>query len=1050
MRWIVWTSLRFRYLVAGLAVALLYFGVTLTGHQKLDVFPEFAPVTVEIQTSCLGLSPDQVEALTTVPLEAALHGVPGVDDIRSDSEPQLSAIFLYFGSGTDVYHARQLVQERLQATAHTLPSWCDLPQMYPIVSATSRVMQIGLTSATVPLTTMSMIAQWTIRPRLMEVPGVANVAIWGERPQQIMVEANPREMAAHNVAMDDLMTTAADAVDAGELRYTNGSAVGSLGMVQTAAQRLYVHNIQPIAVPRQMAGVPLSVRKTATGTKVLTIGDVSDVTWGYPPLIGDAVIDGGPGLMLVIEKFPGANTLQVTAGIDRALSALEPGLPGIGVDDQIFRQASFIDTAIHNLSQSVIGGCVLVVFVLIMFLFQWRAALVSLLAIPLSLAAAEIVLAAIGSTINTMILAGFAVAVGVVVDDAIIDMENIVRRLREWRAAGRKITPLHLVLAASLEVRVAIFYATLINIVAVIPVMLVGGLTGAFFEPLALAYGLAVLASMVVALTVTPALGLILLKKARLGPKDPPLMRVLKRGYTWLLSRVLEAPKYAFITVVVALAAGAVTYPRLGQDLFPTFKEPDFLMHFVTKPGTSVQEMDREVTSLQRKVLAAGGVTDAGSHIGQALLGEEVSGVNFSETWLSLAPNASYNQTMSRLRALADSYPGVFSDVQTYLHERIDEVLTNGTTEDVAVYLYGPGLSTLQRLGSELAAKLGKISGLADVQPAALEFIPQATVTVRLAAASRYGLTPGDVRREAAIRMASEPMSEIATGGKLYIVAAWTTAATRNSLTNLERLPIDTPSGGHVALGTVATIAMMPSPSQIVRNNGERMQEVDANVTGRDLGSAAGAVRAALATMKLPAGYTAQLEGAAVERSSAQQRLIYYGIAAALLILLLLQAAFRSWRLAIMLVVTLPMALVGGVIAVWGDLGTITLGALVGFFTVLGIAARNGILLISHFRHLEEQEGVPFGPELVIRGTSERLSPILMTALATALALAPLVIYGNQPGQEIEYPMAVVILGGLATSTLLNLFVLPSLYLLVGHDDRGRPPRTPRPVPAEG
>src|SRR5450756_1415927 len=1038
MRWIVWTSLRFRYLVAGLAVALLYFGVTQTGHQKLDVFPEFAPVSVEIQTSCLGLSPEQVESLTTVPLEAALHGVPGVNDVRSASEPQLSAIFLYFGSGTDVYHARQLVQERLQATAHTLPSWCDLPQMYPIVSATSRVMQVGITSATVPLTDLTMITQWTIRPRLMEVPGVANVAIWGERPQQIMVQADPKKMAANNVALDQLMTTAADAVDAGELKYTNGAAVGSLGYVQTAAQRIYVHNVQPISTPAQMARVPIAITGTGTNRKVLSVGDVANVAWGYPPLIGDAVINGGPGLMLVIEKFPGANTLDVTNGIDKALASMEPGLPGVHVDDQIFRQASFIQTAIHNLSQSVLLGCILVVFVLISFLFQWRAALVSLLAIPLSLAAAEIVLAATGATINTMILAGFAVAVGVVVDDAIIDMENIVRRLRGWRAKGTKITPLHLVLAASLEVRVAIFYATLINIVAVVPVMLVGGLTGAFFEPLALAYGLAVLASMAVALTVTPALGYILMKNARLGAQDPPLMRVLKRGYTRLLRGVLKAPKYAFAAVVVVLGLGVIIYPRLGQDLFPTFKEPDFLMHFVTKPGTSVQEQDRILATLQRNVLAVPGVADAGSHVGQALLGEEVNGVNFSETWLSLSPNANYDQTMAKLHAIIASYPGAYSDVQTYLHERIDEVLTNGTTEDVAVYFYGPSLSTLQSLGNQLTAKLAKIPGLDDVQPAALEFIPQATVTVKIAAAARYGLTPGDVRREAAIMMASEPMSEIATGGKLYIVAAWTTAATRTNVTNLRQLPIDTPSGGHVALGTVASIAMQPSPSQIIRDNGERMQEVDADVTGRDLGSAAGAVRAALATIKLPAGYTAQLQGEAIERASAQQHLVYYGIAAALLILLLLQAAFRSWRLAIMLVVTLPMALVGGVIAAWGDLGTITLGALVGFFTVLGIAARNGILLISHFRHLEEEEGMEFGPALVIRGARASAVASAVIRIGDSRSLAPLVIYGNQAGQEIEFPMAVVIIGGLATSTLLTLFVLPSLYLLVGRRrDRG-------------
>jgi CzcA family heavy metal efflux pump len=903
-------------------------------------------------------------------------------------------------------------------------------------------MQIGLTSKTVSLMDMSMMAQWQLRPRLMDVPGVANVAIWGEKPKQLMIEADPAKMAKNGVAMDDIMTAASNAVDAGELGYTTGAAVGSLGLAQTANQQIDVHNIQPIAAPRQLAQVPL----TAAKGKALNLGDVADVTWASPPLIGDAVINGGPGLMLVVEKFPGANTIDVTNGIDKALAAMAPAMPGVTVNNQVFRQASFIEIAIHNLSQSVLLGCVLVVFVLLMFLFQWRAALVSLLAIPLSLAAAEIVLVAMGTTTNTMILAGFCVAVGVVVDDAIIDMENIVRRLRAWRASGRMITPFHVVLAASLEVRVAIFYATLINIIAVIPVMLVGGLTGAFFEPLALAYGLAVLASMVVALTVTPALGYILLRNAKLKEAEPPLVRTVKRGYTRALSGTLRAPAYAFAAVAVVLLIGGFAYPQLGEDLFPTFKEPDFLMHFVTKPGTSVTEQDRMVTALQDQVLNVPGVTTAGSHVGQALLGEEVSGVNFSETWLSLKPGTNYNATVDKLRNIADSFPGAFSDVQTYLHERIDEVLTNGTTEDVAVYIEGPDVNTLATLGNQLSARMAKLHGLEDVQPAPLEFIPQANVTVNTVAAARYGLTPGDVRRDAAIMMASEPMSELAYNDEMLVVAAWTTLATRNSVTALESLPIDTPSGGHVALGKVATVSIMPTPSQVIRDNGARMQEVDADISGTDLGTAADEVQAVLKTFKLPAGYTAALQGEAVERASAQQRLQWLGLGALIVILLLLQAAFRSWRLALMLLITLPVALVGGVLAAWGALGTITLGALVGFFTVLGIAARNGILMIAHFKHLEEEEGVPFGRDLVARGASERLSPILMTALATALALVPLVIYGNQPGQEIEYPMAIVILGGLATSTLLNLFVLPSLYLLVAGWRRAAPPGPPARV----
>ena len=864
MRWIVATSLRFRYLVIGFAAVLMYFGAQTLGHQKIDVFPEFAPVSVEIQTTCLGLSPSEVEALTTVPLEAALQGVPGVYDVRSGSEPQLSAIYLYFRSGTDVLQARQLVPERLQTTAPTLPAWCDPPQMYPIVSATSRVMQIGLISSTISQLDLSMIAHWTIRPRLMDVPGVANVAIWGERPKQILVEADPAKMAAHKVTLGELMATTADAVDATELKYTSGAAVGSLGFSETPAQRLYLRDIQPIDTPGQMATVPL----TKQGDRILRIDQVASTAWGTPPLIGDAVIDGGPGLMLVIEKFPGANTLQVTAGIDKALAALAPGLRGIHIDSHIFRQATFIEMAIHNLGLSVLLGCILVVFVLIAFLFQWRAALISMLAIPLSLAAAAIVFDATGATINTMILAGFAVAVGVVVDDAIIDMENIIRRLRSWRAAGKRITPLRLVLAASLEVRVAIFYATLINIVAVIPVMLVGGLTGAFFEPLALAYGLAVLASMAVALTLTPALGLVLLAGTPLTPGDPPLIRVLKRGYAALLAPLLRAPGLAFLAVVIAILAGVAVYPQLGSDLFPNFKEPDFLMHFVTKPGTSVQEQDRQVTAVQHELLAIAGLRHVGSHIGQALLGEEVAGVNFSENWISLSPAANYPKTLVAIRAVAASHPGAFSDVQTYLHERIDEVLTNGTTEDVVVRIFGPNLVRLQGLGTEVAAKLGRVPGLVDVQPAALESIPEADVTVKLAAAKQYGLTPGAIRRAAAVMMASEPVAEIPAGGEFYTVSAWSTPSTRADLTSLRTLPIDTPGGGHVALGTVASVTIVPSPSQIFRENGVRETEVDANVSGRDLGSVTAAVQAVPAGTKFPTGYPTAPPGGATRRRS--------------------------------------------------------------------------------------------------------------------------------------------------------------------------------------
>ncbi len=1034
MRFIVSRSLRFRYLVVAAAAVLMFFGFQTLGHQKVDVFPEFAPVTVEIQTECLGLSPSEVRDLVTVPLENALQGVPGVNEVTSESVPQLSAIFLYFNKGTDVLRARQLVQERLAAAAPTLPSWASPPSLYPIVSATSRVMQIGVTSSALSRIALSTVAQYTIRQRLLSVPGVANVAIWGEQRKEIVVHADPSRLQARRVTLDALLSATSDAVDAGLLTYTSGSSIGSGGWLEGSSRRLDINNRLVITTPEQLARAPLARR----GSQTLTIGDVANVYYDHPPLIGNAVVNGHGGLMMVIEKFPGANTLDVTNGIDHALAVLAPGLPGIHFDTHIFRQASFIHTAVSNLSFAVVLGCILVVFVLIAFLFEWRAALVSLIAIPISLAAAAIVFDTTGTTINTMILAGFGVAVGVVVDDAIIDIENIVRRLRQWRAQGKRTTPLALLLAASLEVRTAILYATLINIVSVLPVVFVGGLTGSFFQPLALAYGLAVLASMLVALTVTPALAMILMPSATIEPRDPPLIGLCKRGYKALLERVLLRPRLALGTVVAAIIAGALVLPNLGQDLFPTFREPDLLMHFDTKPGTSLQEMTRLVGRLQRRLLRVPGVTHVGSHIGQALLGEEISGPEFSEQWITLAPSVNLQRTENAVRTVAATFPGTFSDVTTYLHERVDETLTQ-TNADLVVRIFGPSFGELQKLAGKVTGALRGTPNLIDLHPQSQGFIPQIQETIKATVAARYGLDPGTVRREAAEYLGEAEAGEIDIGGVAVGVTLVGVNSVRQSLSDVERLPIDTPGGGHVPLGKVASLQIVSTPSDINRVDGSNKMDVLANISGSDLGSVTSAVQARLAKVRLPAGYHYELTGEAAERAAAQNRLVLLGVIAAALILLLLHAAFGTVRLAVIMFGTLPVALVGGVLAAWVAIGNISLGALVGFFAVLGIAARNGILLISHFQHLEEVEGVRFDAAMVVRGATERLSPILMTALATALALLPLVVLGARPGQEIENPMAIVILGGLATSTIMNLFVIPTLYLRFGRRTTGRP-----------
>jgi CzcA family heavy metal efflux pump len=1033
MRGIISSSLRFRYLVVAAAVAMMVLGVVVVPRMHVDVFPEFAPPRVVVHTACVGLSTSDVEQLVTVPLEASLNGIQGLDDMRSKSVPQLSSIELLFKPGTDLLRARQLVQERLATVSPSLPTWAAPPVMLAPVSATGRAMQIGMTSSNHSLIDMSMTAYWVIRARLLRVPGVANVAIWNERLHLMAVQAEPSRMRARGVSLDQVMRATSDAVDSGLLRFSTGAVIGTGGSMETPNQRISVRNVLPVVTPSDLAKVPV----VAKADHVVRLGDVATVAERHQPLIGDAIIDGKPGLLLVVEKLPWANSLQMTAGVEQALKDLQPGLPGIKFDTRVFQQADFVKMAIANLTQALVLGFILVVVILALFLFEWRVALISLLTIPLSLVATMLVLYWRGASINTMTLAGLVIALGAVVDDAIIDVENITRRLREERLSGGGRSTATVVLRACLEVRSPILYATLIIVAASIPVFLLTGLTGAFFRPLALSYTLAIVASMVVALTLTPALALLLLRGAPIERRSSPLVRWLQRAYTAGLSRIIIRPVAAYLTFAVVTVAGVAVYPHLGQSLFPAFAERDFLIHWVSPPGTSAAEMERSTTRVSRELLAIPGVRSTGAHIGQAFLGEEVAGLNLGEIWVSLSPGADYTATLDRIHSVADGYPGLFREVQTYLDERIQEVLTGGK-EPIIVRTYGEDLPVLRAKSDQILALVKSVKGVVGAHRDVSSDIPQLNVKVNLATAERYGLKPGDVRRDAATLVAGEEVGDIFRAGKAYDTVVWSPESARHSFTDLENLPIDTPSGRPVRLGAVASVSLQPNPNAIERQGNSRYLDVGADVSGRDLGAVVNDIRQKLASVHLDRGYHVELLGEYSERQAAQSRLLQSSIIAGTLILLLLQASFRRWRLAVITFLTLPMALVGGVLAAWIGGGIVSLGALVGFFTVFGIAARNGILLVNHWQHLEEHEGMEFGPGLVLRGARERLSPILMTSLATGLALVPLIVLGYRPGHEIEHPLAVVVVGGLVTSTLLNLFVLPSLYLRFGRSRRER------------
>jgi CzcA family heavy metal efflux pump len=1027
MKLLIASSLRFRYLVLALGVVLTWFGLARLRDVPVDVFPEFAPPRVEIQTICLGLSPAEVEQLVTVPLENALNGVPDIEVMRSKSVQQLSSILLIFKAGVDGIRARQLVSERMALASKALPTWAAPPFMMPPLSSTSRIMKIGITSRDKSVMDLSMLAYWTIRQRLLGVPGVANVAIWGEQLKMLQVMVDPKRMTAANVTLDQVQEAVSDALDVGLLRYSRGAHIGTGGFIETPNQRFQLRFASAGVTPETLAKVPVTTRDG----KPLLLNDLADLVYAPQGMVGDAVINDGPGLMLIVEKFPWGNTLAVTRGVEEALERMKPGLPGVEIDTTIFRPATFVEDSINNLSWALLLSCLLVAAIILVSLYEWRTAVVCIVAIPLSLLAAGLVLFMSGATVNTMTLAGFVIALGIVVDDAILDVENIMRRLRVARRGGDTRSTARIILDASLEVRAPIVSATLIVVTAVVPVLFMEGLTGSFFKPLIAAYVLAIAASLIVAMTVTPALCLILLNNARLEGRESPVIVWLLRYYRPLLERATRTPLAAYITVGVITLMGIGVWPLLGNSLLPAFKERDFLMHWVTTPDASLAEMLRITTRASKELRAIPGVRNFGAHIGQAFAADEVVGVNFGENWISISPDADYDKTHAKIEEMVEGYPGLYRDVQTYLKERIREVLT-GAGEAIVVRIFGPDLDVLRAKAEEVRAVLADVPDLVNLHKELIVEVPHIQVTVKLAEAQRYGLKPGDVRRASASLMAGEEVGDIFIDGRTYDVQVWTAPEARRSIDSVREMLIDTPTGQRVQLSEVADVSIQPTPNVIRREASSRRIDVQANVRGRDLGTVASEVQSRLAKLAFPLGYYAVLQGEYQELSAARKRLELLGVLALAVIFVLLQQSFGSWRLATLSFLTLPSALVGGVLAAWLAGGVLSLGSLIGFLTVLGIAARNGIIMINHFQHLERYEGEAFGLSLVLRGAGERLRPILMTTGAAGLAILPLIIFGNLPGHEIEHPMAVVIMGGLVTSTLLNLFIVPALYLRFG------------------
>jgi CzcA family heavy metal efflux pump len=1025
---IVRFALLFRGVVIALAAVALGYGVFTLLRSRYDVFPEFAPPEVVIQTSAPGLSPEQVEALVTQPIENAISGLEGIDALRSGSILGISVITVIFRPGTDVFLDRQLVAERLASVAGGLPDGMGPPAMTPLTSSTSTVLAVGLTSERGSLMDLRTVADWTVRPRLLSVGGVSKVSVFGGQVRQLQVQIDPDRLVRYDLAVPDVVAAARRA-----------TAVVGAGVVDTDNQRLVMRTEGQALQPAELGRTVVSYRH---GASVL-LGDVAHVAVGPATPYGAASIRGETGVILMVSSQYRANTLEVTGLLDRALAELRPTLDaqGIHVDADILRPARFIETATGNVRASLLLGGLLVAVVLTLFLFDLRTAAISCTAIPLSLLAAVVALERLGLSLNTMTLGGLAIAIGEVVDDAVIDVENILRRLRANRHRPTPRPLLQVVFDASLEVRSAVVYATFAVVLVFVPILTMTGVAGRLFAPLGLAYILAMLASLAVALTVTPALCSLLLA-GRLPEGDPPVVGWLKRRYRSLLLRVERRPRAVIAGVGALTLAGLGALPFLSGSFVPELKEGHYIVHITAVPGTSLAESLRMGRRLAAELLEIRGVKTVGQHAGRAEAADDIMGTHSSEIDVELEDltGAENLRVREEIRGVLHGSAGANFAVNTFLTERVEETLS-GYTAPVVVNIFGPDLDVLDGKAAEIASVLHSVRGASAVQVQSPPGAPQLVVRLRRGALQRFGLSPVEALDTVRTAYEGQVVGQVYGGNRVFAATVILEPTLRGDPTAVGRLPLRNREGTFVPLARVAEVYETPGRYSVLHDGGRRVQAVTCNVVGRSETSfVAEAKRRIARSVPLPADTYLSFAGSAAEQARARRTLLMHAGIAGVGILLLLSVVMGSRRTLLLVLANLPFALLGGVLVVLIGGDNLSLGSLVGFVTVFGITLRNSIMLVSHYQHLVEVEGESWSLETALRGAEERLAPILMTALVTALGLLPLALGAGAPGREIEGPMAQVILGGLITSTALNLLVLPTLSARFG---RFRP----RPVP---
>ena len=1028
MRGIVNSSLQYRFLVIVLAIVLIVSGFNQIRTMPVDVLPEFSPPFVEIQTEAPGLSAKEVEGIVTVSLEQSmLAGVPWLESIHSRSMPGLSSIYLYFEPGTDLNRARQLVGERIALSAALLPAVSKKPVMIQPLASAHRFMIVGLSAKDISLIELSVLARWTIAPRLMGVPGVAHVAIWGQRDRQLQVLVDPAQLQEKGVSLDQIIATAGNALWVSPLTFLKASSPGTGGFIDTPNQRLSVWHVLPISSAEELGRVAVE------GTDGVLLDEVAQVVENHQPLIGDAVIEGTPSLLLVVEKLPGVNTREVTRNVDEALAALQPGLPGVQFDASIFRPATFIEMALANLGQALIIGALLMVLMLGVFMYGWRTALISLLAILISLSAALTVLYLRGATLNSMLIAGVVVALGLVIDEAVVDVQNIMHRLRQNQAAGMPVSTKAGILAASSEMRSGLFFATLITLLAALPLFFLDGMYGQIFRVMVVSYTLAVAAAMLTALTITPALTLVLLSGRDFQLRESPLMARLQERYQGILARTVNGSGFAHVAIVVLILAGILAAPFLRRDqMIPVFREPYLTISLEAAPGASHLEMNRIMTRLGDELRSVSGVANIGAHVGRAEFGDQAVNVTAGELWVTLDPNADYDATVAAVQDVANSYAGVVRDVRTYTQQVLSQPRNTDPASDITVRVYGEDMTVLRAEAARVEKALSGISGVSSVRPLLPVQEPTLEIKVDLTTAQTHGIKPGDVRRAAATLISGIMVGNLFEEQKIFDVIVWGTPELRNSISDVSNLMIPKPDGSLLRLGDVADVRIVPSQTVIQHEGISAYLDLAVTVQGRSVATVAKDVNSAVHGLAYPVEYHAEVLSDFTNQQAAQQRLLIALVVALAGIYLLLQASVKSWGMAFATLLVVLAALASGVLIAFLTNSTLSVASLFGLLTVLGIATRNAVALISRYQYLEMGEGEEFGANMILRGSREKVAPTVLTTLTTTLALSPFLFLGNLAGFEIVRPMAIIIVGGLIISTVLNLFALPALYLRYG------------------